>query len=126
MLIVYPQAVTLLLCPQVWSVCFFFMIILSGIESAAAFLVFPQNFLQCFFVCCPHNNLSSIILHFVALESIITSLSDVYPSDIRKGYCRELLLMLICAFSYTFGLLLVSEVSCKKYIHWWPHKQFIM
>ncbi|KAM7402181.1 hypothetical protein PAMP_017445 [Pampus punctatissimus] len=80
--IVYPQAVTLLPWPQVWSVLFFSMIILLGIDG-----------------------------QFAGLESIMTSLSDVYPSQIRKGYRRELILMLICAFCYLFGLLLVSEAG---------------
>ncbi|XP_028431208.1 sodium- and chloride-dependent GABA transporter 2 isoform X1 [Perca flavescens] len=80
--IVYPQAVTLLPWPQVWSVCFFAMIILLGIDG-----------------------------QFVGMESIMTSLSDIYPSQIRKGYRRELLLMLICAFCYVFGLLFVSQAG---------------
>uniref|UniRef100_A0A4W6D9P5 Transporter n=1 Tax=Lates calcarifer TaxID=8187 RepID=A0A4W6D9P5_LATCA len=78
--IVYPQAVTLLPWPQVWSVCFFTMIILLGIDG-----------------------------QFIGLESIMTSLTDIYPSWIQKGYRRELLLMLVCTVSYVFGLLLVSE-----------------
>ncbi|XP_040889216.1 solute carrier family 6 member 11a [Toxotes jaculatrix] len=77
--IVYPQAVTLLPWPQFWSMFFFAMIILLGIDS-----------------------------QFVGLESIMTSLEDIYPSQIRKGYRRELVLMLICAFCYGFGLLLAS------------------
>ncbi|XP_005724817.1 sodium- and chloride-dependent GABA transporter 3-like [Pundamilia nyererei] len=80
--IVYPQAVTLLPWPQVWSVCFFTMIILLGIDG-----------------------------QFAGLESIMTSLTDVYPAQIRKGYRRELYLMLICALCYMFGLLLVSEAG---------------
>uniref|UniRef100_A0A669DSQ8 Transporter n=2 Tax=Oreochromis niloticus TaxID=8128 RepID=A0A669DSQ8_ORENI len=80
--IVYPQAVTLLPWPQVWSVCFFTMIILLGIDG-----------------------------QFAGLESIMTSLTDVYPAHIRKGYRRELCLMLICAICYMFGLLLVSEAG---------------
>lgn len=59
----------------------------------------------------------SFPLQFVGLESIMTSLTDIYPSQIQRGCRRELLLMLICAFSYVFGLLMVSEVSCKKCIH---------
>ncbi|KAL3058693.1 hypothetical protein OYC64_010781 [Pagothenia borchgrevinki] len=80
--IVYPQAVTLLPFPQAWSVCFFVMIILLGIDG-----------------------------QFVGLESLMTSLSDVYPSQIRKGYRRELLLLLICAVSYMLGLVLVSQAG---------------
>ncbi|XP_071383100.1 sodium- and chloride-dependent GABA transporter 2-like [Centroberyx affinis] len=80
--IVYPQAVTLLPCPQLWAVCFFTMIILLGIDG-----------------------------QFVGLESIMTSLTDVYPSVIRKGYRRELLLMLICIVCYLLGLFMVSEAG---------------
>ncbi|XP_028261202.1 sodium- and chloride-dependent GABA transporter 2-like [Parambassis ranga] len=77
--IVYPQAVTLLPWPQLWSLCFFTMIILLGIDS-----------------------------QFVGLESIMTSITDVYPSQIRKGYRRELLLLLLCTVCYILGLFLVS------------------
>uniref|UniRef100_A0A8C5HXY5 Transporter n=1 Tax=Gouania willdenowi TaxID=441366 RepID=A0A8C5HXY5_GOUWI len=80
--IVYPQAVTLLPWPQVWSVCFFAMIILLGIDG-----------------------------QFAGLESIMTSLTDIYPTQIRRGYRRELCLMLICALSYLFGLLFVSQAG---------------
>lgn len=57
-----------------------------------------------------------VTLQFVGLESIMTSLTDVYPAQIRKGYRRELYLMLMCALCYAFGLLFVSQVSCKDYI----------
>ncbi|XP_020497986.1 solute carrier family 6 member 11a isoform X1 [Labrus bergylta] len=80
--IIYPQAVTLLPWPQAWSVCFFSMIILLGIDG-----------------------------QFVGLESIMTSLADVFPSQIRQGYRRELLLMLVCVCCYTLGLVLVSEAG---------------
>lgn len=80
--IVYPQAVTLLPWPQVWSVCFFAMIILLGIDS-----------------------------QFVGLESIMTSLTDVFPAQIRKGYRRELLLFLICTFCFLVDLLLVTRAG---------------
>ncbi|XP_041836326.1 sodium- and chloride-dependent GABA transporter 2-like [Melanotaenia boesemani] len=80
--IVYPQAVTLLPWPQVWSVCFFTMIILLGIDS-----------------------------QFAGLENIMTSLADVYPSHIQKGCRRELYLILICAVCYVLGLFLVSEAG---------------
>ncbi|XP_061583219.1 solute carrier family 6 member 11a [Cololabis saira] len=80
--IVYPQAVTLLPWPQVWSVCFFLMIILLGIDS-----------------------------QFTGVESVMTSLTDVCPSQLRKGYRRELYLLMICAVCYTLGLLSVTEAG---------------
>ncbi|XP_056156735.1 sodium- and chloride-dependent GABA transporter 2-like [Lampris incognitus] len=80
--IVYPQAVTLLPLPQLWAVCFFAMILLLGIDG-----------------------------QFVGLESIMTSLSDVYPSLIRRRYNRELLLLLICVTCFLFGLFMVSAAG---------------
>ncbi|XP_024915810.1 sodium- and chloride-dependent GABA transporter 2-like [Cynoglossus semilaevis] len=80
--IVYPQAVTLLPWPQVWSVCFFTMIILLGIDG-----------------------------QFVGLESLMTSITDMFPDQIQRGYRREILLMLLCAFCYLMGLSLVSQAG---------------
>lgn len=59
---------------------------------------------------CAHT-VSRRPLQFIALESIITSLSDIYPSYMRKGYRREVVLFLICALCYLVGQLLVSQVS---------------
>lgn len=73
-------------------------------------------FLQCYDALCHHNNLFFIIPQFAGLESIITSLSDIYPSYVRKGYHRELILLLMCALSFIFGLFLVSGVRFRKCI----------
>uniref|UniRef100_A0A8C7W2U2 Transporter n=1 Tax=Oncorhynchus mykiss TaxID=8022 RepID=A0A8C7W2U2_ONCMY len=78
--IVYPQAVSLLPCPQFWAVCFFTMIILLGLDS-----------------------------QFVGLESLMTSVTDVYPNVLRKGHRRELLLLLICCCCCLVGLIMVTE-----------------
>ncbi|XP_077430299.1 sodium- and chloride-dependent GABA transporter 2-like [Vanacampus margaritifer] len=80
--IVYPQAVSLLPWPQVWSVCFFTMIILLGIDG-----------------------------QFAGLESIMTSITDMYPSQIQRGYRREIILLLITVFCYLFGNFLVSQAG---------------
>lgn len=57
------------------------------------------------------SHVSHNCLQFIALESIVTSLSDIYPAYMRKGYRREVLLFLICACSYVVGQLFVSQVS---------------
>ncbi|KAJ0068761.1 hypothetical protein NL108_010833, partial [Boleophthalmus pectinirostris] len=100
--IVYPQAVTLLPLPQVWAVCFFTMIILLGIDGQVQFKT-----LNCFYLYCLCDHI--VFLQFVGMESIVTSLTDVFPSQIRKGYRRELLLFLICVFSFLIDLPLVSR-----------------
>ncbi|XP_066520140.1 solute carrier family 6 member 11a [Hoplias malabaricus] len=78
--IVYPQAVTLLPWSQFWAVCFFTMIILLGLDS-----------------------------QFVGLESIMTSVTDVFPHVLRRDYHRELLLLALCFFCYFMGLFMVTE-----------------
>ncbi|KAM8741501.1 sodium- and chloride-dependent GABA transporter 2-like [Acanthopagrus schlegelii] len=78
--IVYPRAVAMMPMPQVWSVCFFIMIILLGLDS-----------------------------QFVGLECLMTSLVDLFPTYLRKGFRRELLLLVICSTSCLLGLSLVTE-----------------
>uniref|UniRef100_A0A3Q2PKP0 Transporter n=1 Tax=Fundulus heteroclitus TaxID=8078 RepID=A0A3Q2PKP0_FUNHE len=78
--IVYPRAVAMMPMPQVWSVCFFLMIILLGLDS-----------------------------QFVGIECVMTSLVDHFPYYLNQGYRRELLLLVICCISCLFGLLLVTE-----------------
>ncbi|KAG7472600.1 hypothetical protein MATL_G00110400 [Megalops atlanticus] len=78
--IVYPRAVSMMPLPQLWAACFFIMIILLGVDS-----------------------------QFVGLESLMTSITDVFPTLIRRGYRRELLLFLVCAFCFLSGLFMVTE-----------------
>ncbi|XP_078480175.1 sodium- and chloride-dependent betaine transporter-like, partial [Lampetra planeri] len=78
--IVYPRAVAMMPMPQLWSVCFFIMIILLGLDS-----------------------------QFVGLECLMTSVSDLFPTHLRKGFRRELLLLVICCTCCLLGLSLVTE-----------------
>ncbi|XP_072301781.1 sodium- and chloride-dependent GABA transporter 2-like [Eucyclogobius newberryi] len=78
--IVYPRAVAMMPMPQVWSVCFFLMIILLSLDS-----------------------------QFVGLECLMTSLVDLFPVYLRQGFRRELLLLLICTMCCLLGLPLVTE-----------------
>ncbi|CAM4626772.1 unnamed protein product [Leuciscus chuanchicus] len=78
--IVYPQAVTMLPWSQFWAVCFFTMIILLGLDS-----------------------------QFVGLESIMTSVTDIFPTVLRRGLRREMLLLGICLFCYLMSLFMITE-----------------
>ncbi|XP_066561896.1 sodium- and chloride-dependent GABA transporter 2 [Amia ocellicauda] len=77
--IVYPWAVAMMALPQLWATCFFFMIIMLGLDT-----------------------------QFVCLESLMTSLTDLYPAIMLKGYRRELLLLLICVACFLQGLVMVT------------------
>ncbi|XP_029374420.1 sodium- and chloride-dependent GABA transporter 2-like [Echeneis naucrates] len=78
--LVYPRAVAMMPAPQVWSVCFFIMIILLGLDS-----------------------------QFIGLECLMTSLVDLFPTYLRQGCRRELVLLAICCTSCLLGLSLVTE-----------------
>ncbi|XP_031424194.1 sodium- and chloride-dependent GABA transporter 2-like isoform X1 [Clupea harengus] len=78
--IAYPRAVAMMPFPQLWSICFFVMVILLGADT-----------------------------QFVSLECLMTSVTDMFPTVFRRGYRRELLLLGLCSFCLLLGLLLVTE-----------------
>ncbi|XP_042368855.1 sodium- and chloride-dependent GABA transporter 2-like [Plectropomus leopardus] len=77
--IAYPRAVAMMPVPQLWAVCFFLMIIMLGLDT-----------------------------QFVSLEALMTSVTDLYPHLIRRGYRRELLLLFICFVCFLLGLVMVT------------------
>ncbi|XP_072307836.1 sodium- and chloride-dependent taurine transporter-like [Eucyclogobius newberryi] len=78
--IAYPKAVTMMPFPTVWAVLFFIMLLLLGLDS-----------------------------QFVEVEGQITSLVDLYPSFLRKGYRREVFIAILCCMSYLLGLTMVTK-----------------
>ncbi|TTP91405.1 Sodium- and chloride-dependent taurine transporter [Bagarius yarrelli] len=81
--IAYPKAVTMMPLPTFWAILFFIMLLLLGLDS-----------------------------QFVEVEGQITSLVDLYPSLLRKGYRREIFIAVICVISY-LGCFVFSLVKYK-------------
>uniref|UniRef100_A0A8D0HDQ6 Uncharacterized protein n=1 Tax=Sphenodon punctatus TaxID=8508 RepID=A0A8D0HDQ6_SPHPU len=80
--IAYPKAVSMMPLPTFWAILFFIMLLLLGLDS-----------------------------QFVEVEGQITSLVDLHPSFLRKGYRREIFIAIVCFLSYILGLTMVTEVS---------------
>ncbi|XP_053492568.1 sodium- and chloride-dependent GABA transporter 2-like isoform X1 [Ictalurus furcatus] len=78
--IAYPRAVAMMPVPQLWAICFFIMIVLLGLDT-----------------------------EFVGLETLMTAITDLYPSYLLLGYRRELTLLFICFGNFLIGLVMVTE-----------------
>ncbi|XP_039545247.1 solute carrier family 6 member 22, tandem duplicate 1 isoform X1 [Pimephales promelas] len=78
--IAYPRAVAMMPMPQLWSICFFIMIILLGLDS-----------------------------EFVGLEALMTAITDMNPTFFLQGHRRKLFLLIICTSCFFIGLLMVTE-----------------
>ncbi|XP_068195985.1 sodium- and chloride-dependent GABA transporter 3-like [Antennarius striatus] len=78
--IAYPQATALMPLPQFWSVCFFLMLILLAIDS-----------------------------HFVAMESFISTVSDLFPKLFRAPVNHEIFVLISCITTFLLQLTLVTE-----------------
>ncbi|XP_064880363.1 sodium- and chloride-dependent GABA transporter 2-like [Oncorhynchus nerka] len=78
--IAYPQAVAMMPLPQMWAACFFIMIILLGLDT-----------------------------QFVAMEVVMTSVSDLFPTVLRRTGRRELFLLFFCLTCFFFQLIMVTE-----------------
>ncbi|XP_061073678.1 sodium- and chloride-dependent GABA transporter 2-like [Conger conger] len=78
--IAYPQAVAMMPLPQLWAVCFFIMIILLGLDT-----------------------------HFVTVEVVITSVTDLFPKLLRRAGRREIFLLLFCLTCFVLQLVMVTQ-----------------
>ncbi|XP_004710356.1 sodium- and chloride-dependent GABA transporter 2 isoform X3 [Echinops telfairi] len=78
--IAYPRAVVMLPFSPLWACCFFFMVVLLGLDS-----------------------------QFVCVESLVTALVDMYPRVFRKKNRRETLILAVSVVSFLVGLVMLTE-----------------
>lgn len=83
--IAYPKAVTQMPWSSMWSIMFFFMIMLLGTGS-----------------------------QFVGVEGFITAVVDIFPRYFRVKNRKEKFIAFICIFSYIVGLTMVTKESIQK------------
>jgi solute carrier family 6 GABA transporter-like protein 6/8/11/12/13 len=84
--IAYPKAVSQMPGAPLWSVLFFFMILLMGLDS-----------------------------QFVGVEGFVTAVVDLFPSTLRRPMYRELFIALTSFLSYLVALTMVTNVSIFYY-----------
>lgn len=53
----------------------------------------------------------------MCVESLATSITDLFPRQLRKPGARELLVLAIAVICFLLGLPLVTEVSREKHMH---------
>ncbi|XP_064157995.1 sodium- and chloride-dependent GABA transporter 2-like isoform X2 [Anguilla rostrata] len=78
--IAYPQAVAMMPLPQLWATCFFIMIILLGLDT-----------------------------QFVGMEGVITSVTDMFPTLLRRAGHREIFVLLFCLSCFILQLVMVTQ-----------------
>ena len=109
--VVFPHALAKMPIPQLWSATFFFMLILLGIDSQVNIYLSHITF-QFFFFYKLHNFIMSSFVKFSTVEVIITSLRDGFGDWIDKYVVRhELLVLMVCMFSFLFGIPHIFNVS---------------
>ncbi|XP_029372640.1 sodium- and chloride-dependent GABA transporter 2-like [Echeneis naucrates] len=78
--IAYPQAMAMMPAPQLWSVCFFAMLILLGLDT-----------------------------QFVAMEVVMTSIIDMFLTVMHRPGRRERLLLFFSLFCFFTQLIMITE-----------------
>ncbi|XP_070703483.1 sodium- and chloride-dependent betaine transporter-like [Pempheris klunzingeri] len=78
--IAFPQAVAMMPLPQLWAVCFFTMLILLGVDTL-----------------------------FSGLETITSSVIDMFPGHMRKPWRREIFLFFFCSVCFIIQIPLTAQ-----------------
>ncbi|KAG7506122.1 sodium-and chloride-dependent betaine transporter-like [Solea senegalensis] len=81
--IAFPQAVAMMPLPQLWGACFFIMLIMLGLDTV-----------------------------FTGLETVISSVTDIFPEMLRRPWRREILLLLFCLICFITQIPLTTQGGC--------------
>lgn len=109
--IAYPQAIAMMPLPQLWSICFFVMLILLGLDTQVRFNPPPPFFQRITFTFGIALTLSPFAVQFVAMEVVMTTIIDMFPMAMRRAGRRERLLLIFCLVCFFSQLVMLTEVS---------------
>lgn len=102
--IAYPQAVAMMPLPRVWSVSFFIMLFLLGLDTQVrwpSWHSFPLG-----------SDLAALLsLQFVIMEAVMTSITDMFPAAMRRKGRREGFLLLFSLTCFLLQLVMITEVG---------------
>ena len=120
--VVFPHALAQMPLPQLWSVIFFSMLILLGIDSQVRimFIFTLCTKIKTKIICWRYflDTQSYIIFfkfQFATVEVMITSLKDGYGDMIEKYLKRhEVLVLLVCLASFLVGIPYVFKVRFDR------------
>ena len=51
------------------------------------------------------------IFQFVGVEGFVTAIVDAFPKLIRKGYRKEIVILIVCILTCGIGMTMVTNVS---------------
>ncbi|XP_078369147.1 sodium- and chloride-dependent taurine transporter-like [Oculina patagonica] len=88
--VAYPAAVAEMPIAPLWSILFFFMVILLGLDS-----------------------------EFVGVEGFVTAIVDLFPHHLRRGHRKEIFIALCSVFWFLIGLSMVTEVIIALIFRVW-------
>lgn len=115
--IAYPKALSRLPGSNFWTVLFFLMVLFLGLDTQVTFTATQTRFLFSLSPRCvsatTRSSFGPVSLQFVCVESLATSLSDLFPRQLRRPHARELLVLAIAVVCFLLGLPLISEVRGK-------------
>lgn len=83
------------------------MILFLGLDTQ----VNAPNPRGCFFSLLPCRSVHPVCLQFVCVESLATSITDLFPRQLRRPCARELLVLAIAVVCFLLGLPLITEVD---------------
>ncbi|XP_030268631.1 sodium- and chloride-dependent betaine transporter-like [Sparus aurata] len=78
--IAFPQAVTMMPLPQLWAACFFIMLFLLGLDTV-----------------------------FAGLETLTSSVIDMFPGQMRRPWRREIFLIFFCSFCFLIQISFITQ-----------------